>query len=148
MLQHFLDEFLSFVPFQLPQLIDLAHIRERILYDDYALLAFDIPGEYDLEEIMDMLEDDMELIMLYHHILSCQIKYHHSTCAYSNPNFGQMFKMNALTDDNGKVSSISVTIYDSLEYMCSDLCLDLKLHENSGIFKYKRSKDTLLLDFM
>ena len=54
----------------------------------------------------------------------------------------------ACYDDNGKVSSISVTIYDSLEYMCSDLCLDLKLHENSGIFKYKRSKDTLLLDFM
>ena len=79
MLQHFLDEFLSFVPFQLPQLIDLAHIRERILYDDYALLAFDIPGEYDLEEIMDMLEDDMELIMLYHHIPSCQIKYHHTS---------------------------------------------------------------------
>ena len=64
MLQHFLDEFLSFVPFQLPQLIDLAHIRERILYDDYALLAFDIPGEYDLEEIMDMLD-------FYRETMSC-----------------------------------------------------------------------------
>ena len=44
---------------------------------------------------MDIFEDDMELITLYHHTPRLGDKSGHSTCAYSNPAFGQMYKMNA-----------------------------------------------------
>ncbi len=98
---------------------------------------------------MDMLEDDIELITLYHHIPSSSAGFGQSTCAYSNPAFGQMFKVNAQTDESGKVSLISVTVYDSLELMCGDVCLDLKLHaERSGYFKYKKDKEDVLMDFL
>ena len=71
-----------------------------------------------------------------------------NTCAYSNPAFGQMFKMNAKTDADGRVSCIFATIYDSLELMYGDLCIDLDLHSKSGTLKYQRNKDDVLMDFM
>lgn len=148
MLRHFLDDFMAFVPLQLPQLLDITTMEEPEFYGDYVLLTFPVRDPYDLEEVMDMFEDDMELITLYHHIPLLSEKFGHSTCAYSNPAFGQMFKMNARTDTDGKVSSIIATVYDSLEQMYGDLCLDLNLHSKSGIFKYKKNKDDILMDFL
>lgn len=148
MLRHFLNDFMAFVPLQLPQLLDITTMEEPQFYGDYVLLTFPLRDPYDLEEVMDMFEDDMELITLYHHIPLQSEKFGHSTCAYSNPAFGQMFKMNAKTDTNGKVSSIIATVYDSLEQMYGDLCLDLNLHAKSGTFKYKKNKDDILMDFL
>lgn len=148
MLRHFLDDFMAFVPLQLPQLLDITTMEEPEFYGDYVLLTFPVRDPYDLEEVMDMFEDDMELITLYHHIPLLSEKFGHSTCAYSNPAFDQMFKMNARTDTDGKVSSIIATVYDSLEQMYGDLCLDLNLHSKSGIFKYKKNKDDILMDFL
>ncbi|WP_367191413.1 hypothetical protein, partial [Bacteroides hominis] len=115
MLRHFFNDFMTFVPLQLPQLLDVTTMEEAQFYGDYALLTFPLRDPYDLEEVMDLFEDDMELITLYHHIPTHADKFGHSTCAYSNPAFGQMFKMNCKTDADGKVNSILVTIYDSLE---------------------------------
>ena len=148
MLQLFYEDFLSFVPLQLPQLLDVTTMEQPRFYDDYVLLSFPLAEQYDLEEVMDILEDDMEMIILYHHIPTGATAFGSSTCAYSNPAFGQMFKMNARTTDSGKVDRIDVTIYDSLEFMCSDICLDLKLHEQSGHFKYRRNKEELLAEFI
>lgn len=148
MLRHFLDDFMAFVPLQLPQLLDITTMEEPEFYGDYVLLTFPVRTPYDLEEVMDMFEDDMELITLYHHIPLLSEKFGHSTCAYSNPAFGQMFKMNARADTDGKVSSIIATVYDSLEQMYGDLCLDLNLHSKSGVFKYKKNKDDILMDFL
>ena len=139
---------MTFVPLQLPQLLDITTMEEPQFYGDYVLLTFPVRDPYDLEEVMDMFEDDMELITLYHHIPLLSEKFGHSTCAYSNPAFGQMFKMNARTDTDGKVSSIIATVYDSLEQMYGDLCLDLNLHSKSGVFKYKKNKDDILMDFL
>ena len=147
MLRHFLNDFLSFVPLQLPQLLDVTTMEEPQFYGDYVLLTFPLRDTYELEEVMDMFEDDMELITLYHHIPMPTEQYGHSTCAYSNPAFGQMFKMNAKTDADGRVS-VFATIYDSLDLMYGDLCLDLKLHSKSGTLKYRRNKEDLLMDFI
>ena len=100
------------------------------------------------KKVMDMLEDDMELIVLYHHIPMQDEPFGHSTCAYSNPSFGQMFKVNAKTDSDGKVHTVLVTIYDSLEQMYGDLCLDLQLHSKSGKLKYQKNKEDILIDFL
>ena len=148
MLQLFYDDFLSFVPLQLPQLLDVTTMEQPQFYDDYVLLSFPLADPYDLEEVMDIFEDDMELITLYHHIPSSATTFGSSTCAYSNPAFGQMFKMNAKTDADGRVSCVFATIYDSLDLMYGDLCLDLKLHSKSGTLKYRRNKEDLLMDFI
>ena len=139
---------MAFVPLQLPQLLDVTTMEEPQFYGDYVLLTFPLRTPYELDEVMDMFEDDMELITLYHHIPMRTEKFGHSTCAYSNPAFGQMFKMNARVSDTGKVDRIDVTIYESLEFMCSDICLDLKLHEKTGHFKYRKTKEELLAEFI
>ena len=148
MLRHFLNNFMSFVPLQLPQLLDAATMEEPQFYGDYVLLTFPLRDPYDLDEVMDMFEDDMELITLYHHIPMRSEKFGHSTCAYSNPSFGQMFKMNAQTLSDGKVYNIHVTIYDSLEMMYGDLCLDTTLHSKDGEFKYVRKKEDVMIGFL
>lgn len=68
MLRHFFNDFMTFVPLQLPQLLDVTTMEEAQFYGDYALLTFPLRDPYDLEEVMDLFEDDMELITLYHHI--------------------------------------------------------------------------------
>lgn len=148
MLQLFYDDFISYVPLQLPQLLDVTTMEKPQFYDDYVLLSFPLASQYELEEVMDIFEDDIELIILYHHIPSSSTSFGHSACAYSNPAFGQMFKMNAKVAGNGYVDRIDVTIYDSLEFMCSDICLDMKLHEQSGHFKYRKNKEELLSEFI
>ena len=148
MLQLFYDDFISYVPLQLPQLLDVTTMEKPQFYDDYVLLSFPLAGQYELEEVMDIFEDDIELIILYHHIPSSSTSFGHSACAYSNPAFGQMFKMNAKVAGNGYVDRIDVTIYDSLEFMCSDICLDMKLHEQCGHFKCRKNKEELLSEFI
>ena len=147
MLQHFYDEFITYVPMQLPQLLDVTNMQQQ-KDDDSILLTFELKQPKTLEEVMDCLEDDIALIMLYHHIPSRQTDFGHSCCAYSNPAFGQMFKVNAQTGDNGMVNRLSVTVFDSLEIMCADLTLDVQLHEGQGYFKYRRNQDELILDFI
>ena len=132
---------MSFVPLQMSQLLNVATMEEPQFYGDYVLLTFPLRDPYDLEEVMDIFEDDMELITLYQHVPVGLEKSGHSTCAYSNPAFGQMFKMNARTDADGKVNRIIATMY-------GDLCLDLKLHAGNGSFKYKKNQEDVLLDFM
>lgn len=61
MLQLFYDDFLSFVPLQLPQLLDVTTMEAPKFYDDYVLLSFPLTERYELEEVMDIFEDDMEL---------------------------------------------------------------------------------------
>lgn len=148
MLQQFYEDFITSVPLQMPELMDRCTMKEPVVYEDYMLLTFPVASPYSLEEVMDMLEDDMELILLYHHIPSAASKYGHSCCAYSNPSFGHMYKVNAKTNDSGHVEDILVTIYDSLEYMLSDVCVDLELHSKSGRLKYQKRKEEVLLDFM
>lgn len=148
MLKQFLENFLSYVPLQLPELLDVTKMEKEDFSDDQVVVTFHTPNAYTLDEVMDIIDDDMELIMLYHHIPSDQSEYKHSTCAYSNPAFGQMFKINAATDTSGFVNEVSVTIYGDLEYMCSDICLDLEKHNQRGIMKYKRDKEDVLLNFL
>lgn len=75
MLRHFYNEFMAFVPLQLPQLLNVATMEQPQFYNDYVLLTFPLSTPIDLEEVMDILEDDMELTMLYHHIPSQHTKF-------------------------------------------------------------------------
>lgn len=47
MLRHFLDDFMSFVPLQMPQLLNVATMEEPQFYGDYVLLTFPLRDPYD-----------------------------------------------------------------------------------------------------
>ena len=66
MLRKYFEEFMADVPEQLPQLIHKSWMKKPIIYDEYILLEFNFPQAFSLEDIMNMFEDQMELIILYH----------------------------------------------------------------------------------
>ena len=143
-----LKTFMADVPEQLPQLIHKSWMKKPIIYDEYILLEFNFPQAFSLEDIMNMFEDQMELIILYHMVPSTSTSFGHCCCAYTNPAFGHMYKMNVMIDGNGLVNRVTVTIFDSLEFMGGDLCNDLELHAKTGSFKYRQNKFEVLSYFI
>lgn len=148
MLRKYFEEFMADVPEQLPQLIYKSWMKKPIIYDEYILLEFNFPQAFSLEDIMNMFEDQMELIILYHMVPSTSTSFGHCCCAYTNPAFGHMYKMNVMIDGNGLVNRVTVTIFDSLEFMGGDLCNDLELHAKTGSFKYRQNKFEVLSYFI
>ncbi len=148
MLKQFLDDFLDNVPPQLPYLLNVVKMDKPRCYDNYAVLVFDIDSKYTLEEVVNMLKDVVEAEQLYHHVPSDQTSYGHSTCFFSNPQLGRLFKINAKAEGDGKVRYVYVTIYSSSEPFLADLRLELASHSNSGEYKYKCDEEQLLLNFM
>lgn len=148
MLQHFIDDFFDCAAQQLPLLISTEWMEEPIYYEDYALFVFNPSVSFNLESIMNMLEDEMVLIPLYHMIPSSATSFGHCYCAFSNPSFGHMYKINVMTNGYGLVDQIRVTVYESMEFMGGDLCNDLELHSKAGFFKYKRPKYDVLKYFV
>ena len=148
MLRKYFEEFMADVPEQLPQLIHKSWMKKPIIYDEYILLEFNFPQAFSLEDIMNMFEDQMELIILYHMVPSTSTSFGHCCCAYTNPAFGHMYKMNVMIDGNGLVNRVTVTIFDSLEFMGGDLCNDLELHATTGSFKYRQNKFEVLSYFI
>ena len=148
MLRKYFEEFMADVPEQLPQLIHKSWMKKPIIYDEYILLVFNFPQAFSLEDIMNMFEDQMELIILYHMVPSTSTSFGHCCCAYTNPAFGHMYKMNVMIDGNGLVNRVTVTIFDSLEFMGGDLCNDLELHAKTGSFKYRQNKFEVLSYFI
>ena len=148
MLRKYFEEFMADVPEQLPQLIHKSWMKKPIIYDEYILLEFNFPQAFSLEDIMNMFEDQMELIILYHMVPSTSTSFGHCWCAYTNPAFGHMYKMNVMIDGNGLVNRVTVTIFDSLEFMGGDMCNDLELHAKTGSFKYRQNKFEVLSYFI
>ena len=148
MLRKYFEEFMADVPEQLPQLIHKSWMKKPIIYDEYILLEFNFPQAFSPEDIMNMFEDQMELIILYHMVPSTSTSFGHCCCAYTNPAFGHMYKMNVMIDGNGLVNRVTVTIFDSLEFMGGDLCNDLELHAKTGSFKYRQNKFEVLSYFI
>ncbi len=148
MLKQFLDDFLKNVTPQLPYLLNVVKMDKPQCYDNYAVLVFDVDSKYMLEEVMDMLKNVVEIEQLYHHVPSDQTSYGHSTCFFSNPKLGRLFKINAKTEGDGKVRHVYATIYSSSEPLLAELRLELASLSSSGEFKYKCDEERLLLDFM
>lgn len=111
MLHKFLNDFLALAPLQLPELINQERMEQPVYEDGYVLLDFKLEKPCPLEEVMNLFEDQMELVILYHKVTSVHTEFGQFCCAFSNPNFGRMYKMNASTDANGNVHSVMVTIY-------------------------------------
>lgn len=97
-------------------------------------------GDISLEEkfpigcVMDMLDDDMDLLLLYHGTSKTDSNIHHC-CFFASPKLGQsMYKVNMVSQPNGFIDGISVTIYDSIDVWEDELESDLLSHEASFDF--------------
>lgn len=134
MLQEEISRFKTIVSLLLPELIQNGYADKPTIYEEYAILSYDVQDPVPLDDVMDMLEDNAGLAILYQHVPSDATLFGHSVCAFPNPSLGLMYKLNAATDDSGCVDRVTVTVFDSLEQMHSELMSDLMLHSDRGRF--------------
>ncbi len=143
-----IDRFITLASLEMPELIAESLFQGAEIYEDYALLTFNLPKKFPMEELIDVLEDQMELVLLYHHVPSLDTPFGQRCCAYSNPRFGHMYKMNAQADDRVECDTLYVTLYDSLEVMGSELREELSRAMGSGKLLYALKEEELLKDFI
>lgn len=148
MQQEHIERFIMLASLEMPNLIVSTLFQGAELSDESTLLTFSLPQKYLLEELIDELEDQMELILLYHHIPSEDTIFGHHCCAYSNPHFGHMHKINAIADERCRCDTLYVTLYSSLEVMGVELRNELVETNKRGRFIYNRKMDELLRDFI
>lgn len=143
-----IDRFVMLASLEMPALISQPLFQGTEIYDDYALLTFRLPRIYPMEELIDEIEDQPELVLLYHYVPSAHTSFGQRCCAYSNPRFGRMYKLNAQADDRLECDTLYVTLYDSLETMGSELREELSRATGSGRLLYAVSEEELLRGFI
>ena len=143
-----IDRFVTLAGLEMPALISPGKFQEAEIYEDSAVLTFLLPKVYPLEELIDELEDQMELILLYHYLPSTSTDFGQKCCAYSNPRFGRMYKLNATANGNIECDTLYVTLYDSLEIMGCELREELLKVIKNGHMLFARSEEELLRDFI
>lgn len=134
MIKDEVTRFMALAPLMLPKLIKNTTAEETDITDDSAILYFTLEEALPISLVMDMLEDDMELSLLYHGTSKENAKLHHC-CFFTSPANGKdMFKFNMVSDNREYVSDLTISIFDSLDTMESELESDLTSHAKSFDF--------------
>lgn len=107
------NKFMALMPLMLPKLIDSKQCVEPDIAEDSAVLYFNLEERFPIGMVMDMIDDDLDLLLLYHGTKKSEPRILHC-CFFASPKLGKsMFKINLLTAADGFVDSVAVTIYDS-----------------------------------
>lgn len=148
MQRHKIERFLSYATLQNPSLMSREQYCGAEMFDDMAVLKFHLPRVYTMDELLDELDDQMELIILYHIIPSRATVMGHQCCAYSDPTFDYIYKINGISNDNGECDTLYVSLYDSLETIGLDLQSELHDQTANSKILFARKEEDLLRDFM
>ena len=144
-----IDNFQALAPLLLPKLVRTDRLEGIEEFDDYAMLTYSLAKPIGIQRMMDDMEDEMGLNILYYIRPFTEKRGEgFQCCAYATPTGGQMYKFNAQTRKDGLVHTLYVYIFTSLEIMLECLKDDLLAHEGKGVFKSKMSYPRLIADFM
>lgn len=144
-----IEHFLSHADLQLNSILARQYYAGAEVFDDSAILTYNIPTQYTIDELLDLVDESMELVILYHVIPSNATVMGEQCCAYSDPILDDIYKLNCITNDDGLCETIYVTLYDSLEMLGSDVQDELveqtsKSHE----VVFSRPLNEVLRDFI
>lgn len=141
------NKFMALAPLILPSLIDRKKCDEPDIADESAILYFEFDEVFPLGCVMDMLDEDMDMLMLYHATSQTNPNIQHC-CFFANPKTGQsMYKINVQTDEHGFADGITVTIYDSLDIWEQELESDLTVHQSAFDFTEAMTVQEVLATF-
>ncbi len=132
-----MSEFLAVMPAQLPDLLDRKTMDPPAVYDDYAQLTYHPVKRLTVSQVSDMFEEQANLRLLYHRVASDGLVGWQVCCAFSNPGYRRMYKLNAEADANGVVRTVTAYIFESIDVMRSTLRLELAEHRKAGGMVYQ-----------
>lgn len=141
------DDVRELMPTLLPEIMSDATMGDVQYDDDIAIITYTLSHRFEVEDIKDIIEEQMELNILYYFVPSEHTTFGQQLCAYSDHNFGHMFKVHATTNGAGLVDMLVVTVFDSPEIMCINILFDLDLHVGKGKFISVRDRANVLIEF-
>lgn len=128
MLQEYCEEIIADFLAEEPDVADANLIEEVFRCDEFVLmrLPFITPREYD--EVMDILELDLIMSILYEHRTVQADPTVEAFCAISCIEEGHMFKMNGIKGKDGMVCELMLSVFCSIEDYASSLYDEVVSH--------------------
>ena len=119
-------KFESIAKLTMPELFDTENVTETEIHYDWEKYAYHIETPLTLNQVMDVLEEQNDILILYHFIPSKAVLCARTCCAVSNPDMEHMVKISTTTDDRGLCDTIHLTIFSSLEIMLGEISCEKK----------------------
>lgn len=114
-------KFESIAKLTMPEFFDTENITETEVLDDWEKYEYHLETPLTLNQVLDILEEQNDILILYHLIPSKAVLCARTCCGVSNPEMEHMIKISATTDDRGLCDTIFLTIYSSLEIMLGEI---------------------------
>lgn len=141
--------FLHTIADKFPDLFPQTRMKGPEYYGDCTLLHFRPTLAMDVEQLMDIMEDELALIILYHHIPAPHSDDGRSLCIYPLPTSPKrLIKINVQADLAGQVQRLTVMLCEDLEQLLTELSFDVRTHQREGHFKHLRPWHRVLVDFL
>lgn len=134
-------------PLMVPEVFNMGNLHDVEIHEDEGIMMYKLSRPIEFEDILNYLEDQMEFILLYYHQALEDMKFGLSCCAYSNPKYGHMFKINAATNVDGLCEHVYVTIYVSLDDMYGEILNELRKKRTIGKYLYEKAETSVMSDF-
>ena len=100
MIKEEVTKFMALAPLMLPRLIDGKRCVDPDISEDSAILYFSLEEPFPIGCVMDMLDENIDILMLYHGTSKSDPNLHHC-CFFANPQFGKtMYSFNFTTNKN------------------------------------------------
>lgn len=143
-----IERFIQNFNLKMPRLLERGNFTEVEIFDETAVLEYNLSNPMPIEDFLNELDDQMELILLYHVIPSSATLLGQKCCAYTNPVFDQMFKINGQSNDSGEVETVYVTLYDSLLTFGVEVRNELNEMTSRFSVAFARAETDVLRDFI
>lgn len=132
-------KFESIAKLTMPEFFDTENVTETEVLDIWEKYAYHLDTPLTLNRVMDILEEQNDILILYHFIPSKAVLCARTCCGVSNPEMEHMIKISATTDDRGLCDIIHLTIFNSLEIMLGDISDEKRRMEDRFHFNFDDS---------
>lgn len=142
-----IEDFIELTADLIPGMFEKTSLGKCEIHDYYAVIEFKLEDRLSKDDVLDMLEDNMEMTIMYVHHRSMSTDAGISICAYSDHSFDDKFAIHAITDADGLVHHITATLFFSVDVMMNHLVEDLEQHSGSGTFESSMAKEDVMTAF-
>ena len=142
-----IEDFVELTADLIPGMFEKTSLGKCEVHDYYAVIEFKLEDRLSKDDVLDMLEDNMEMTIMYVHHRSMSTDAGISICAYYYHSFDDKFAIHAITDADGLVHHITATLFFSVDVMMNHLVEDLEQHSGSGTFESSMAKEDVMTAF-
>ena len=96
MLEEAIYKFRTTGPMLLPEVIDNFWLGDIKMYEDYAILPYEVHNPQSLDRIIEMFDENADLTILYHLIPSISTVFGHECCGRKSAVFGITHRKDAM----------------------------------------------------